>query len=43
MLMQNPIAHSLSFTLGSFMHFEKHEIGENIKRLVELLMEVQLH
>ncbi len=43
MLMQNPIAHSLSSTLGSFMHFEMQEIGENTKSLVELLMEVQLH
>jgi hypothetical protein len=29
--------------LGSFMHFEMQEIGENTKSLVELLMEVQLH
>jgi len=43
MLMESPIAHSLSSTLGSSMHFEMQEIGENTKRLVGLLVEVQLH
>jgi hypothetical protein len=42
-LMQSPIAHSLTSTLGSSMHFEMQEIGENTKRLVGLLVEVQLH
>jgi len=43
MLMQNPIAPSLSSTLGSSMHLERQEIGENTKRLIGLLVEVQPH
>jgi hypothetical protein len=43
MLMQNPIPRSLSSTLGSSMHLEIQEIGENTKRLVGLFVEVQPH